>query len=107
MVAVIVDAFCDGDEEVPGFQSAGGLINTMPPHLGQARILPMADSSRTFSRVWHVVQGRANSSTKLRLCRNESMLTASHSISIMIRIVRYVFFPEKGAGKLYFRSSAF
>jgi hypothetical protein len=36
--------------------SFGGFTITSPPHLGQARICPMADPSRTFSRVLQVVQ---------------------------------------------------
>jgi hypothetical protein len=40
----------------PFFQPSGGLTITIPPHLGQARICPIADSSRTFSRVLQVVQ---------------------------------------------------
>jgi hypothetical protein len=40
----------------PFFQPSGGLTITIPPHLGQARICPIADSSRTFSRDLQVVQ---------------------------------------------------
>jgi hypothetical protein len=40
----------------PFCQPSGGLTITMPPHLGQARMWPMAASSRTFSRDLQVVQ---------------------------------------------------
>jgi hypothetical protein len=46
-------------------KAGGGLTMTMPPHLGQARICPMADGSRTLSRVLHVVQVIAKSSMPL------------------------------------------
>ena len=36
-------------------QPTGGTICTMLPHLGQATMSPMADSSLTLSRAWHVV----------------------------------------------------
>jgi hypothetical protein len=39
---------------------------TMLPHLGQARILPIADWSRTRSLAWQVVQTIENNSTRPR-----------------------------------------
>lgn len=42
---------------------SGGLINTMPPHLGQAIIWPTTPVSRTFSRDLQVVQVRTKLST--------------------------------------------
>jgi hypothetical protein len=46
-----------------GRQPAGGSMSTMLPHLGQARIWPMADASRTLRRAWQVVQSTVKSST--------------------------------------------
>jgi hypothetical protein len=43
-------------------QLGGGLIITIPPHLGQARICPTAAGSRTFSRDLQVVQVRVKRS---------------------------------------------
>jgi hypothetical protein len=44
-------------------QLGGGLIITIPPHFGQARICPIAAWSRTFSRDLQVVQVMENRST--------------------------------------------
>jgi hypothetical protein len=46
-----------------GFHPAGGVACTMPPHLGQARIWPIASRLRTFRRALHVRQWIVNSST--------------------------------------------
>jgi hypothetical protein len=43
-------------------QLGGGLIITIPPHFGQARICPTAAGSRTFSRDLQVVQVRVKRS---------------------------------------------
>lgn len=43
--------------------SAGAFTITRPPHFGQARICPIADSSRTLSRVLQVVQVMEKGST--------------------------------------------
>jgi hypothetical protein len=39
-----------------GFQPGGGTTWTMLSHFGQMRICPMADSLKTFSLAWQVVQ---------------------------------------------------
>ena len=43
---------------------AGASINTMLPHLGQARICPIAAGSRTFSRARQVVHAIEKGSTE-------------------------------------------
>jgi hypothetical protein len=43
-----------------GDQPGGGWIWTILSHLGHARICPMAATSRTWSRAWHVVQVTEN-----------------------------------------------
>ena len=48
-----------------GRQPGGAATWTMLLHLGQARILPMAATSRTLSLAWQVVQVIANNS----MCR--------------------------------------
>jgi hypothetical protein len=47
-----IGAVVTGDDR---FQSTGGTICTMLPHLGQARISPITDSSLTLSRARQVV----------------------------------------------------
>ncbi len=46
------------------FTAATGSTSTMLPHLGQVRICPMTDSSRTRKRAWHVVHAIENGSTQ-------------------------------------------
>jgi hypothetical protein len=53
------------------FQPGGGTTCTKLPHFGQSRISPIADSSWTLSRAWHVVHWIAKSST--RGCSWEAM----------------------------------
>jgi hypothetical protein len=53
-----------GGSATSGVGSAdGSSTSTMLPHLGQIWISPMAESSRTLSRCWHVVQVMVNAST--------------------------------------------
>lgn len=54
-----------------GAAASDGLTRTMPPHLGQAMIWPMAARSRTFSRDLQVVQVRAKASTMAVHSRKE------------------------------------
>ncbi|MBA4019364.1 MAG: hypothetical protein C0483_19535 [Pirellula sp.] len=56
-----------------GFQPSGAMICTMPPHRGQARICPMAETCRTLIFARHVMHGTVNSSTTLEFsAANES-----------------------------------
>ena len=61
----------------PELQLGGGLTITMPPHLGQARIWPIAACSRTFSRDLQVVQVMENKSMmgnyEVRSTKDEAM----------------------------------
>jgi hypothetical protein len=53
---------CD-DADASPVQSTGGTMCTMLPHLGQARIWPIASALRTLSRERHVSQVTRNGST--------------------------------------------
>jgi hypothetical protein len=59
----IADSANDAWEPAERFQPIGGTTCTMLLHLGQARMSPIADSSRTLSRALQVVQWMMKSST--------------------------------------------
>jgi hypothetical protein len=74
--------------------SPGGCIMTILPHLGHARICPIAELSRTRSRDWHVVQEIENGSTK-RLPRGE-LGEANDARGVSLGRVRVPNMPEAG-----------
>lgn len=84
----------------PGIQPLGGVISTMLPHFGHARMVPIADSLRTFSRAWQVVQVIENSvSSTARTQQLEENSLARRVVggapSIVVRYSRFL--PALGA----------
>ncbi len=65
-------------------------MRTMLLHLGQARICPMADLSRTFKRAWQVVQDTENSSTLIAYVVLDPVCSHAAAIGLAALAIRRV-----------------
>ena len=98
-----------GDASVGGAsrEAPCDVTKTMLPHLGQARIWPIAEASRTRSRALQVVQPIENPDTSALACRRHHGGSSPPNSTILVAPLAnksraFAYFSSKAGGSLYF-----